>query len=165
MVEDAKWDVVEEASELLRDGELDAAKAALEAVLEADERNEYAYFFLGTVHFERGAFDKATKAFLKALEIAPEYLGAMNSLGHSLRLMGRHTDALRVGRQILARAPDDGDGLYLMGLTHYARGERAAAERYLRRFLESRPELEVANEVQGLLEVLSGNVVREDEPN
>jgi hypothetical protein len=45
-----------------------------------------------------------------------------------------------------------------MGLTHYARGDEAAAKGYLRRFLETNPELEVAQEARGLLEILEGRV-------
>lgn len=153
-----KWDAAQEGAELLRDGEVDAALRELERVIGDDAENEYAFFFLGAGHFEKGAFDKAMKAYLRALEIAPQYLGAMVSLGHTLRMLGRHQESIRVARQILARAPDDGDAFYLLGLAHYARGERAAATEYLQRFLATRPEVEVANEVQGLLQVLTGDV-------
>ncbi len=163
--ETSKWDAAQEGAELLREGELDAAQAELERVVEADPQNEYAYHFLGSVHFEKGAFDKALKACVRALEIAPAYLGAMVTLGHSLRMLGRPGEAIRVGRQILTRAPDDGDALYLLGLSHYARGERAAAAQHLRRFLGTRPELEVANEVQGLLKVLEGDAQKDEDLN
>jgi tetratricopeptide (TPR) repeat protein len=163
---EARWDAAQEGAELLRDGERDAAIAELERVIEDDPRNEYAYFFLGSAHFDKGHFDKAMKASLKALELAPQYLGAMVQLGHSLRMLGRHGEAIRVARQLLAKNGDDGDALYLLGLCHYARGERAAAIEYLTRFLETRPELEVANEVNGLLQVLRGEVeTRDDEMN
>ena len=42
-----------------------------------------------------------------------------------------------------------------MGLTHYARGEAAAAKRYLERFLDSKPEVEAAQEARGLLQILA----------
>ncbi len=163
---EAKWDAAQEGAELLRDGEREAAIAALEQVIEEDPRNEYAYFFLGSAHFDKGNFDKAMKASLKALELAPEYLGAMVQLGHSLRMLGRHGVAIRVARQLLTKNSDDADALYLLGLCHYARGERAAAVEYLTRFLGTRPEVEVANEVHGLIQVLRGEVeAREDEMN
>ena len=160
---EAKWDAAQEGAELLRDGEHDAAIRELEQVIDGDPRNEYAYFFLGTAHFEKAQFDKAMKASLKALEIAPEYLGAMVQLGHSLRMLGRHQEAIRVARQLLARNAGDGDALYLLGLSHYARGERAAATEYLNRFLGTRPEVEVANEVHGLIQMLRGEVEPADD--
>lgn len=160
-----KWEAAQEGAELLRDGDADASIRELERVIELDPRNEYAFFFLGSAHFEKGAFDKALKAYLEALQIAPKYLGAMVSVGHALRMLGRHQESIRMARQILALAPDDGDALYLLGLAHYARGERAAATEYLQRFLGTRPEVEVANEVQGLLQVLVGDVQpAEEEP-
>lgn len=160
---EARWDAAQEGAELLRDGERDAAIAALERAIEDDPRNEYAYFFLGSAHFDKGQFDKAMKASLEALALAPDYLGAMVQLGHSLRMLGRHTEAIRVARQLLAKNANDGDALYLLGLSHYARGERAAAVEYLTRFLGTRPELEAANEVQGLIQVLRGEVEPHDD--
>jgi tetratricopeptide (TPR) repeat protein len=89
----------------------------------------------------------------------------MVALGHTLRMLGRYDQALRMGREVLARKADDGDALHLMGLVHYARGDEAAAIDYLNRFLETRPELEAAQEARGLLEILEGNVIAEEPPN
>jgi cytochrome c-type biogenesis protein CcmH/NrfG len=150
-----RWDAAQEGAELLRDGQADAAIAELERVVIADPDNEYAYFFLGSAHFEKGRFDKATKAYLEALRIAPGYLGALVSLGHALRMSNKLTQALKVGHQILARDPQDAEGLHLMGLTHYARGEASAAKRYLERFLDAKPEVEPAQEARGLLQLLA----------
>ena len=151
-----RWDAAQEGAELLREGDFDLAIVELERVLTEDPENEYGYFFLGTAHFEKGNFDKAMKAYVVALEKAPEYVGAMVHLGHTLRMLGRHDQALRMGKQVLARDKDDADGLYLMGLVHYQRGEEAAAKGYLTRFLETGPEVEVAQEARGLLEILEG---------
>lgn len=155
-VADARWDAAQEGAELLREGEIDAAIAELEDVVRADSDNEHALYFLGGAHFEKGQFEKAVKAYLEALRVAPGYGGALVGLGHALRMQGRPNEALRVGKQILERDPKDSDGLYLVGLAHYARGEAAAARQHLERFLEGRPELETANEVRGLLGVLAG---------
>lgn len=149
-----RWEAAQEGAELLREGDADGAIAELEAVIGRDPDNEYAYFFLGSAHFEKGRFDKATKALLEALRVAPGYTGALVSLGHALRMSNRLTEALKVGHQILGRDPMDTEGLHLMGLTHYARGEAAAAKRYLERFLDSKPEVEAAQEARGLLQIL-----------
>lgn len=153
-----RWDAAQEGAELLREGEADAAVEELERVIASDADNEYAFFFLGSAHFEKGRFDKAMKAYLRALEIAPTYLGALVSLGHTLRVTGKFGEALRVGREALERSPDDGDALHLIALVHYARGEKAAAVKYLERFLASKPELEAANEAEGLLRMLRGQI-------
>jgi len=160
MSDDAeRWDAAEEGAELVREGDYDGAVAELEGVVGRDPDNEYAYFFLGCAHFERGAFDKAMKAYVLALEKAPRYVGAMVHLGHTLRMLGRYNQALRMGQQVFLIDKNDPDALYLMGLTHYARGDEAAAAKYLTRFLETNPEIEVAYEVRGMIQTLQGDVV------
>ena len=159
--ESDRWDAAQEGMELLRDGDADLAIVELERVIGEDPDNEYAYFFLGSAHFEKGAFDKAMKAYVVALEKAPEYVGAMVHLGHTLRMLGRTDQALRMGQQVLGRDKNDPDGLHLMALVHYARGDEAAAKGYLTRFLETGPEVEVAQEARGLLEILLGKAERD----
>lgn len=151
-----RWEAAQEGAELLRERELDAAVAELERVVTREPDNEYALFFLGAAHFEAGRFDRAMKAYLAAVGVKPGYLGALAGVGHSLRMLGKHDESLRVAKQILLKAKDDPEGLHLAGLAHFARGEGAAAAQYLERFLATKPEAEVAHEIAGLLEVLRG---------
>lgn len=153
-----RWDAAQEGAERLREGDVDGALEELERVVLDDPENAYGFFFLGSAHFEKGSFEKALKAYVVALDKAPDYLGAMVHLGHTLRMLGRYDHALRMGREVLARSADDPDALHLMGLVHYARGDESAAVAYLRRFLDTGPELEVAQEARGLLEILEGRV-------
>ncbi len=156
MDEGERWDAAQEGAELLREGDVDGAIDELERLVLEQPDNEYGYYFLGSAHFEKGNLDKAMKGFVVALEKAPEYVGAMVHLGHTLRLLGRYDQALRMGQQVLARDKHDADALYLMALTHYAIGDEAAAKGYLERFLATGPEVEVAQEAHGLLEILAG---------
>ncbi len=158
-----RWEAAQEGAELLREGEAELAVEELERVVAEDAENEYAHFFLGSAHFEKGRFEKAMKAYVRALEIAPGYLGAMVHLGHSLRMLGKLAEALRVGREALKLRPDDADAIHLVALSHYARGEGAAAAHYLERFLALKPELEAAQEAEGLLRVLCGQARSVDE--
>jgi Flp pilus assembly protein TadD len=157
-----RWEAAQEGAELLREGDVAGAVRELEALVLREPANEYALFFLGAAHFEAGRFDKAMKAYLGAANLAPAYVGALAGLGHSLRMLGKHDEALRVAKQILLRDKQDPEGLYLAGLAHYARGEGAAALQYLERYLATRPELESQNEAMGLLEVLRGQFERLD---
>lgn len=157
-----RWEAAQEGAELLREGEIDAAVAELEGVVTRAPENEYALYFLGAAHFEGGRFDKAMKAYLAAVAIKPGYLGALAGVGHSLRMLGRHDDSLRVAKQILLKSKADPEGLYLAGLAHFARGEGAAAAQYLERFLATKPEVETAQEVAGLLDVLRGEFEKLD---
>lgn len=153
-----RWEAAQEGAELLREGQRDAAIAELEAVIGREPDNEYALYFLGSAHFEAGRFDRALKAYLAAAAVKPGYLGALAGVGHSLRMLGKHDEALRVAKQILLKSKDDPEGLHLAGLSHFARGEAEAAAQYLERFLATRPEVEVAQEVAGLVEMIRGRV-------
>lgn len=153
------WDAAQEGAELIAEGRHDEAVEELEALIARQPRNEYAYFFLGCAHFERERYAKALAAYVKTLEIAPAYVGAMLHLGHTLRMLGRHEQAIRLGAHVLARRPEDPDALYLLGACHFARGDEAAATGYLERFLVTRPEVETATAARGMLQVLRGEVV------
>lgn len=153
------WEQAEEAAELLREGDPDASIAAALQVIAVNEKNEYAHFFMGCAHFEKGEFVLAMKAFVRALELAPTYVGAMVHLGQTLRMLGRHDEALRVAHEVLTRVKDDPDALHLIGLIHFTRGDTRSAVQYLERFLQTRPEIEVAMEVEGMLQTLRGEVI------
>lgn len=156
--ENEHWGEVEEGIDLLEAGELDAAIDALLRVSRQNPTNEYAFYFLGAAYFELERWDEALAAYVRALELRSGYLGAMIGAGQTLRRMGRHEHALRMGRQILNVDEHDPDGLYLMGTVYFQRGEGAAARQYLERFLQTGPEIEVAIEVEGMLQVLRGEI-------
>ncbi len=158
-----RWEAVEEGIELLQEGEEDAALAVLTKASEQDPDNEYAFFFLGGVYFERRDYPRALKCYVRAMEIAPGYLGAMIGAGQALRMMGDHARALRMGRQVLRIRDDDPDALFLMGATHFQRGEYPQARPFLERFLRTNPEIEVAMEVEGMLQLVRGEAAREVE--
>jgi tetratricopeptide (TPR) repeat protein len=157
-IDRAHWDSAEEGAELVGEGEYEAAIAALGQVVRREPDNPYALFFLGAALFETGEPQRALKAYLEALKHRPEYLGALIGAGWALHALGRYKEAIKVGRQLLLKAKEDPDGLYLLGLCHYAQGDNAAALGYLNRFLQTRPELEVALEVEGLIKVLRGEL-------
>ncbi|MEM6959685.1 MAG: tetratricopeptide repeat protein [Myxococcota bacterium] len=150
---DERWAEVEEAVELLQIGELDAAKDELLRLVEASPDNEYGHFFLGNLFYEQEDYARALKCYTTALEKKRNYVGAMIGAGQALRMLGDHERALRMGRQVLRLRKDDPDALFLVGATFFQRGDHAAAYGPLMRFLETRPEIEVALEVEGMLQV------------
>lgn len=153
------WEAAQPGAELIADGEPERAVSELKALIERDPNNEYAYFHLGSAYYELHDYPRALQAYVRALELAPGYLGAMINAGHTLRLLGRYDQAIRMAHQVLARDKHDADALYLLGTAHFAHGDNQAAERYLERFLQTRPEPEVMLEVQGMMQVIRGDVV------
>ncbi|MFW5921586.1 MAG: tetratricopeptide repeat protein [Polyangiales bacterium] len=154
-----RWSAVEEGVELLHEGDVEQAVRELTRVTESDPDNEYAHYFLGSAYFDREEWDRALKCYVRALELAPRYLGAMVGAGHALRMMTRYAQALRMAKQALLISKDDPDVLYLLGVTHFQRGDNEDAKKYFEQFLETSPELEVAYEVRGMIQTLEGDVV------
>ncbi len=152
----AHWSAVEEATELLHEERYREAMVELRRVLQEDPKNPYAYYFLGVAFFEVGELEPSRDAYAACLKLAPKHLGARIALAHVLRQMGDVRGAIREGMAALSQAPGDGEALYALGLAHHARGDDAAARKYLEAFLETNPELEVSLETRGLLAQLGG---------
>jgi Flp pilus assembly protein TadD len=151
----ARWDAVEEATELLHEERYKEAMVELHRVLEADSQNPYAYHFLGVAFFEVGALEAARDAYAACLKLAPAHLGARVAHCHVLRLLGDLRGALREGMAALSRSPGDPDALHALGLAYHAGGDEVAARKYLEAFLDAGPEFEVALEVRALLESMA----------
>jgi tetratricopeptide (TPR) repeat protein len=150
------WAAAEEGAELMSEGEHEAAIAELARVIERQPDNHYALFFFGSALLEAREPARALKAFLAALALSPDYPGALIGAGWALHTLGRYREGVRVGRQLLAKNKADPDALYLCGLCHYAMGDNAAALDYLQRFVDTRPEIEVALEADAVMRVLRG---------
>jgi Flp pilus assembly protein TadD len=153
-VDAAKWDAVEEATELLHEEQFHQALIELRDVLRTDPQNHYAYYFLGVGLYESGELEPARDAYRACLRLAPSHLGARVALVHVLRSLGDGRGAVKEATEALAQAPQDPDVLHAAGLAYAARGDVVAARRYLRAFLDTSPEFEVATEVRAMLESL-----------
>jgi Flp pilus assembly protein TadD len=151
----AYWDAVEEATEMLHAEEFQEALLELRDVIKGDPTNPYAYYFLGMALFETGEIEAARDAYRASLRLAPTHLGARVALSHVLRGLGDHDGALSEGHAALEVASEDADALHAVGLAHLARGDRAAARRYLTAFLAARPEFEAQVEVRAILDSLA----------
>ena len=97
---------------------------------------------------------RATPTWLAC--VCPRYLGARVALSHVLRGLGDVRGAIREGMIALSQVPGDPDALHAIALAQHARGDDAAARKYLEAFLDTNPEFEVAVEARGLLASLGG---------
>jgi cytochrome c-type biogenesis protein CcmH/NrfG len=151
----AHWDAVEEATELMHEERFHEALTNLRDVLREDPKNPYAYFFLGQALYEVGEMEPARDAYLAAVGLAPKHLGARIGLTHVLRKLGDHKAAIHHGTIALEQAPTDADALYATGMAYFARGDHSSARRYLEGFLRSKPELETRLEVEAILDAMA----------
>lgn len=150
----AHWAAVEEATELLHEERFHEALEVLRDVIKVDPENPYAFFFLGQALYEVGELEPSRDAYRAALARAPRHLGARVALTHVLRKLGDHRDAIKEGMIALEQSPTDADVLYAVGMAYFARGDEAAARRYLEAFLAAKPELEIKLEVEAILGAL-----------
>jgi Flp pilus assembly protein TadD len=154
-IDHAHWDAVEDATELLHGEQFHDALHALREVIKKDQKNPYAYYYLGVALYELGEIEAARDAYRACLALAPNHLGARVSLSHVLRALGDTAGALSEGHAALEASPQDAEALHAVGLAHLARGDRASARRYLTAFLAARPEFEAQVEVRAILDSLA----------
>ena len=152
----ARWEAVEEATELLREENTEEAVPMLRATLEKDPGNVYAHFHLGTALAHEGKHGPALAAFAEAERRAPEYLGAIVSKGWCLYELERFPEAIRAGERALQVRTEDGDALYLLGVVHAEHGDRRRAMECLERFLKTNPSVEAKHDAEALLTALKG---------
>jgi predicted CXXCH cytochrome family protein len=72
---------------------------------------------LGTLHAQRGAYEKAKAEYLKALELDPAFLPAAVNLADLYRSHGHEQDAEAVLRDALRRDPGAAAAHYALGLS------------------------------------------------
>lgn len=156
------WTAVEEATELLVEGQFEEGLRALRDIIRQDPQNPYAFHFLGTALFELKQLEPARDAYRAALRLAPAHLAARIALSHVLRLLGDPQAALVEANRAVERFPHDGAAQHAAGLASAAIGDRQSARTHLEGFLESGPELEAQLEVRGILEMLG--IGEDDEP-
>lgn len=150
----AFWEAVEEPTELLQEGRYQEALLALRDLIKAQPNNPYAYHYLGTAFFELDQREAARDAYRAAVRLAPDYLGSRVGLSHVLRLLGDGRGALAQAQEALRRFPKDGEAMHAAGMAQASLGKRKDAKRNLEGYLANNPELEPANEVRQILEML-----------
>ena len=134
---------MEEATELLHEERFREALVELRRVLEEDPKNPYAYYFLGIALFEVGEIEAARDAYTACLKLAPRHLGARVALVHVLRMPGRRARRHPRGHGGARRRRRRRRRPLRLGLAYHARGDDAAARKYLEAFLATNPEFEV----------------------
>ncbi|HEX8474689.1 MAG TPA: tetratricopeptide repeat protein [Pyrinomonadaceae bacterium] len=117
------YERLERAAAMIREGQLARAEAELNAVLGARPREANALNLLGVVRGQQKRTDEAEKLFLRALEIAPNLVGAYLNLGqlyHSARNLDRALWAFDAASKL---SPDRPDINYNLASVHVERGE------------------------------------------
>jgi tetratricopeptide (TPR) repeat protein len=127
--------------------------------LAVNEENHMAHVNMGNAHFRKGEWAEAKAHYLRALELNPRYLDALNNLGVVLTATGDWQEAERVYGWLLEEKPDDPTLHYNLGLLLVKQGRDKEAIGALGRAAELRPgNPAVYNEI-GLIFIRRGNRV------
>jgi hypothetical protein len=131
--------MLEAARRHLSAGEIEETERACAAALAARPDDAEALHLLGVVAFRRGDGAGASALMEQALAAGAD-AGVNRDLCELYRQLGRLEEARLQGERAVARAADDPDAHYNLGIVHYDRGDIDAAVATLRRAVALRPE-------------------------
>lgn len=124
---------------LLQAGQADAALAIGRRLVAEATQAPDAYQLLGMCHAEVGNTEEAEKAFLRALELAPDHPLVLVNYATMLRKAGRLDPALAALRRAVDTAPDFAKGWSELGSLALAAGLHQDALVALKRAVELQP--------------------------
>lgn len=93
-------------------GDSEAGVALIRQAIQALPREAGPWNNLGNVLVESQRFDEAEQAYLKCLEVSPDFLDALSNLAAIHCKRGRYTDAEALCRRAIAARPDFGQAWY-----------------------------------------------------
>lgn len=115
------------ALELMRQGQLDEAKAAYEALLVKHADVAEVHYNLGYIAFQKKDMAVAEAAYKKALELKPDYSLAYTALAEVYQATEGQAKAVEYLSGVAAQMPEDGKIQYRLGLFHVSSGKYAEA--------------------------------------
>ncbi|HEX5324953.1 MAG TPA: tetratricopeptide repeat protein [Capsulimonadaceae bacterium] len=127
---DNPWANLVVAGSLLEKEEYAASLAHLNILIRFWPHDPSAYFAMGLCLDWLERMDEAIEYYRKALELAPDWDGALKNLGRDLYLTGRFVAAERCLRAYTRRCPDDKEAHDLLGYVCYSLGHYADSYRH-----------------------------------
>ena len=122
-------------------GNLQAAQEILERTNELDQRFWLGHLFLTRVHLKSGKWNDAIASARAAAELSGGNAEALATVGYSLAMSGRTTEAREILTQLEQRSKERYVPRYALAQLHLALGERDEAIDELRGALEGREAL------------------------
>lgn len=116
------------------------AAAALNHASEMDSGSPEIHVLLGDIYRERKLFSDAEREYRKALAVQPEDPGALFGLSLALLANDQIDKAFRVAQAAVKSKPDDPELNAVMGEVLCARHDFSAAEPYLKKSFNTKPE-------------------------
>lgn len=99
-------DMISTARELFRENKYSQAEPVLNQLILKNAKSPEVFHMLGTIYYDQGKFNKAIRAFRRALELEPTYTDASVGLSIILNDIGKYEEGRKVfdeARELLAR--------------------------------------------------------------
>jgi len=93
---DAGSELLTSARSYFREGDYAAAEPLLNQMILQNEKTAEVFHMLGTIYYDHGKFNKAIKAFQRALELDPLFTDASVGLSIILNDLGRYDEGRKV---------------------------------------------------------------------
>jgi len=136
---------------------LDRAVALADDAASIDPMLAYPHFVLGSVHMTRGRDAAAQLEFLKALELDPNYVLAMQNLAYNEFQFGRLADALLWARRAFAVSARGGNDYYHVAIPLSLLRDDATSLRWIAQGERRAPDDARVQILFGAVEMLGGD--------
>jgi tetratricopeptide (TPR) repeat protein len=133
--------LVTRADNLVVQGNLSAAREALEQATAIAARMVEAHLKLGELYGRLGEYEAAIDAYRKALALSPDTLLALNNLAYTLAVSRKApAEALPLAQRAVELAPTDGAVLDTLAWVEHLMGGHASAAKRISSALRRRPD-------------------------
>jgi len=106
----AQMNHIEEAANLLNQGQIDQAETEARQALKNPSTRALALAMLGTIRLREGQYGESESFLTQALALDPQLLGARTSLGNAYSLENKPVLARKCFREVLRRDPGNVNG-------------------------------------------------------
>src|SRR5947207_13023177 len=112
------------------------AKREAEKALRQDPNRPHPHYILGLIARAQNQFDEAIAEFQKVLKIDPGDIGSNINVGQMLSQQKKYPEAIAAFRKAIAFEPYNETALYNLGILLTRTGDKAEAQRVLKKFQE-----------------------------
>src|SRR5881394_2131886 len=112
------------------------AKREAQKALSQDPNRPQPHYILGLIARSQNQFDEAIAEFQKVLKIDPDDVGSNINVGQILSQQKKYVEAIAAFRKAIALEPYNETALYNLGILLTRTGDKAEAQRVLKKFQE-----------------------------